>query len=253
MEIKRQVKPDRPEHSPWVAIPIILLFIIGASLIFVGIAGKEGSNTMLSRLRAAGGSGGGVIEGKDAAFYFALGLQYKDSGWVERARAALQKAAKLDPEGTAGHSAQVFLDIAIPKKFTSEEAIMGNIAAYNLMAASRNDAAVSKFREVIAQYPDFEWPYGNLASMYLDDGHFDEAEALVDKALAINPCYLNGLRTKIAILRRRRFQKEEVKYIGNALNCLGPRNRLEPSIAALYDEFAAMVPRNLRNERPQDR
>lgn len=255
MEIKRKAKEDKAERSAWMAVPIVLLLIIGGSLIFLGISGKDGSSQLISKLRSASSSGGAnVPEGRDAGFYFALGLQYKDNGWVERAREALNKAVKLDPESTAGHSAQVFLNVAIPKHHTTDDAIMGNITAYNLMAASRNDAAVNKFRELIKEYPDFEWPYGNLGSMYLDDGRFDEAEALIDKALAINPCYLNGLRSKITILKRKHMQHEEEEYISRALDCLGPRERLEPAIGALYDEFAAMAPRkNRRSTLPQYR
>ena len=253
MQSKRKKREEQVERSAWIAVPVVLLMLIGGSLIFVGIAGKDGSNQILSKLKGGGGGGAKAVpEGKDADFYFALGLQYKDSGWVERARTALKKAAQLDPNGNVGHSSEVFINIAIPKNITSEDAIMGNITAYNLMAASRSEDAVKKFRELIKDYPNFEWPYGNLGSMYLDDARYDEAEALIDKALSINPCYLNGLRSKIMILKRTHRTAEERKFIRNALDCLGPRNRLEPAIAALHDEFAAMAPRRKRHsEYPQ--
>lgn len=243
MSKKRKVKAEKEQSSAWVAIPIVLLLLIGVSLIFIGVAGKDGSNQLLSKLKEGFGSfGSGIPEGKDAQFYFGLGLQYKNNGWVEKSRTVLKKAARMDPNGTAGHSAQVFMDVALPKKMTSEDAIMGNIDAYNLMVSSQNTAAVNKFRELIKEYPQFEWPYGNLGSMYLSDGRIDEAEVLIDKALQINPCYLNALRAKIVILSNLHKVKEEEEYIAKALDCLGSRERLEPAIAALYDEFAGMAP-----------
>jgi tetratricopeptide (TPR) repeat protein len=74
----------------------------------------------------------------------------------------------------------------------SEEAETANINAYNLNAFGRKDAAVKAFKDAIAKYPNYEWPYGNLAAIYIEDGKYEDAVVLLKKVLAINPNYFNG-------------------------------------------------------------
>lgn len=164
-------------------------------------------------------------------------IEYKNNGWVERARAILVKASRLDPQGQSGHSAAVFLSVAIPRNPVSELASYENIEAYNLMAAGKESEAIRKFQEMINQYPNFEWPYGNLASMYLDQGKLADAKPLIDKALEINPCYLNGLRYKIQLLSLQKDLSGARQVADHAMTCLGPREKLDPALTPLYDDF----------------
>jgi len=42
------------------------------------------------------------------------------------------------------------------------------------------------------EYPDFEWPYGNLGALLIQTGDLDGANAVLEQAVAMNPNYLNA-------------------------------------------------------------
>ena len=48
------------------------------------------------------------------------------------------------------------------------------------------------FEALISEYPDFEWPYGNLGFLYLGEGNISKSKKVLEKALSLNPNYLNG-------------------------------------------------------------
>lgn len=132
-----------------------------------------------------------VPTGLTAREYLELGVRYKDVGWTEQARDSLQLAIELDPEGV-GQQALRYLRSKIPRYPVPFLAVQTNIAGFNEMAAGDSAAARETFENLIEQYPDFEWPMGNLGSLMLQWGNVEEAKNYLQKAVVINPYYLNG-------------------------------------------------------------
>ncbi len=132
-----------------------------------------------------------VPVGLTADKYFELGKKYKQVGWTEQSRDSLTRSTKLDPNGV-GKSAELFLHAYVPRYPVVEEAVHKNIVGFNQMASGNNDAAITTFKECIKEYPNFEWPYGNLGSVYTRTGKIAEAKDVLTKAVTINPDYVNG-------------------------------------------------------------
>lgn len=133
-----------------------------------------------------------VPENLSAQEYYDLGVRYKNAGWTEQARDALQLAIELDPEGDIGRHALRYLRSKIPRFPVPMLAVQTNIQGFNEMASGDAAAARETFEELIEEYPDFEWPMGNLGSLMLQWGNIDEAKKHLLRAVEINPYYLNG-------------------------------------------------------------
>ncbi len=122
--------------------------------------------------------------------YYELGKRYKIAGWTEQGRKSLRMAMELSPDGV-GKKAESYLNAYLPVNEVSQEAITKNIMGVNLIMVYK-DGAINTFNELIRDYPGFEWPYGNLGSVYVKDGKIAEGKALLKKALEINPHYVNA-------------------------------------------------------------
>lgn len=133
-----------------------------------------------------------VPEGLSAEEYFKLGKEYKSIGWTEQARDALQFAIATGGESSTGKAAARFLRTKIPKFPVPLYAEQKNIQGFNQMSTGDIEGARETFEELIAEYPDFEWPYGNLSVLLLREGETQKAVELLDKALSINDSYVNG-------------------------------------------------------------
>ena len=133
-----------------------------------------------------------VPEGLSAEEYFKLGKEYKTIGWTEQARDALQFAVEQGGESTTGIAAARFLRTKIPRFPVPLYAEQKNIAGFNQMNSGELKAAKKTFEELIAEFPDFEWPYGNLSHLLLQEGKTADAIRLLNKALEINTYYVNG-------------------------------------------------------------
>lgn len=152
-------------------------------------------------------------EGLTASVYLKLGRKYKASGWTEEAREALKKAIELD-QGEIGMQAKTYLDAYIPRHTVGKEAERQNILGYNKMAQGDTEGAIKIFKECIEQYPKFEWPYGNLGSIYTEQGKISEAKEVLNKALEINPNYVNGWLH----LAEARLKEKDIEGAREALN-----------------------------------
>jgi Tfp pilus assembly protein PilF len=137
-----------------------------------------------------------VPEGLTAAQYYQLGIDYKQLGWTEQARDAMTFAVETgsDNRDDAGivTLARLFIKTKIPRFPVPLLAEQKNIEGFNLMATGDAEGAKLTFEELIREFPDFEWPYGNLAVLYLQEGKMDRAKELLKIALDINPDYVNG-------------------------------------------------------------
>lgn len=133
-----------------------------------------------------------VPEGLSPKDYLSLGIKYKSLGWTEQARDAFTFAHEIDEAGDVGATARRYLKTKIPRYPVPLVAEQKNIQGFNLMAMGDTHAARKTFEELIKQFPDFEWPYGNLSVIYLEDGQTLEAKELLARALKINPNYVNG-------------------------------------------------------------
>lgn len=128
---------------------------------------------------------------EQAQQYYDQGLNYKRLGWTEKARAALNMAIEADPDGV-GKRASIYLKAYIPSHPVEQEFINLNILGYHQMNSNDQDNAIETFKLCIARAPEFEWPYGNLSSVYTEQGKIKEAIEVANKILAKNPNYING-------------------------------------------------------------
>ncbi len=133
-----------------------------------------------------------VPEDLSAQQYYDLGVQYKSVGWTEQARDSLQLAIDMDHDGPAGRAAAVFLSTKIPRHPVPLVAEQLNVEGFNRMHSGDLDAAKELFQSLIHEYPDFEWPYGNLGSLLVQQGDLPGARDILRKAVEINPNYVNG-------------------------------------------------------------
>lgn len=124
--------------------------------------------------------------------FYELGVHYKELGWTEQARDALTYGIEGDPEGDWGTKARRFLQARLPRFPVPLMAEQRNISGYNLMMAGDIPGAKDVFEGLISEYPDFEWPYGNLGFLYLGEGNISKSKQVLEKALSLNPNYLNG-------------------------------------------------------------
>lgn len=133
-----------------------------------------------------------VPEDLSAQQYYDLGVRYKSVGWTEQARDSLQLAIDMDQDGPAGRAAAVFLSTKIPRHPVPLVAEQLNVEGFNRMHSGDLQAAKELFQSLIQEYPDFEWPYGNLGSLLVQQGDLDGACEILRKAVEINPSYVNG-------------------------------------------------------------
>ncbi|MBU6453910.1 MAG: tetratricopeptide repeat protein [Cyanobacteria bacterium REEB67] len=160
------------------------------------------------------------------AEYYELGLKYKEVGWTEQARDALTLAMEIDGDGEFGKKAQRFLRSKIPRYPVPLKAEQLNIEGYNQMFMKDENEARKTFELLIREYPDFEWPYGNLGSLLIRQGDLDRAESLLQHALKINAYYINGW------LHLTRVYGVQERF-NEAYDCLSRVKAIDPNDASM--------------------
>ncbi len=133
-----------------------------------------------------------VPEGLTAPDYYRLAHQYKRVGWIEQARDSSNLASELGAETDIGKAARLFLKTKLPKYPVPLLAEQLYIEGFNQLATGYIDESKAIFEELIKDYPDFEWGYGQLAVLYIQEGDNGKARELLKIALDINPDYVNG-------------------------------------------------------------
>ena len=202
-----------PQAMPFLRPVVIAMLVCGLFMggIFAGL------------LTGGGKINKTVPDGKTALEYWQMGMTYKDMGWTEQSRDALNRAIKLGAGTDTAVKAKRFLETKIPRYPAPEEAVDMNIEAYNL-STLMPDEAERKWKECIEKYPKFEWAYSNLGSQYVEQGRYKEAEEMLNKALEINPSYLNAW---IHLARLKRQQKD----FDGAKECIDKATSLDPDDA----------------------
>ncbi len=130
---------------------------------------------------------------RSAEEYYRQGLQFKKQGRIELSRQQLKKAIESDHNGMVTSMAEFLMDTQLPKKEVSQEAEQRNAIGFNQLAKKDIPAAKKTFEDLTRDFPDFEWPYLNLAMIYLKEDKTPEATKLLYKAVEINPRYLKAL------------------------------------------------------------
>ncbi|MDX2106909.1 MAG: tetratricopeptide repeat protein [Candidatus Melainabacteria bacterium] len=143
--------------------------------------------------------------------YYQQGLMYKAYGRTEKARSAMLAAQNFDARTKL--KAQIYIKTHLPLDPVSKEAEQMNIKGYNLMASRRTADAIKAFKNCIAEYPHFEWPYGNLGSLYIKLQEFDKAKFYLEQAVAINPDYVNALQHLAELELRQGHRQEALGYL----------------------------------------
>ncbi|CAN5166872.1 hypothetical protein BH10CYA1_BH10CYA1_61490 [soil metagenome] len=165
---------------------------------------------------------GDIPNNLSAQEYYELGLQYRLAGRVGLAREALVRAVKLQSCGPIAGKAEKVLRTQLPLLPVSEKAERRNIEAYNLMGKDPQRAK-KIFQELMFLYPDFEWPFSNLAWMKLNEGDLFGAKGLAKHLLSMNPDHLRSIDLMIKVSLGEKDFSETLKYVDRALE-LYPHN-----------------------------
>ncbi len=154
--------------------------------------------------------------------FYNWGLYYKQLGWTEGSRALLSLSELIGGDAPEGQAARRYLHTKVPRYPQPEEAVRLNILGYNADNGNHNlDQAQAYFEECIRRYPNFEWPLGNVATIYYRRGQLDKAETAAAKAVSINPEYVNGWLVYSAVKAGQGDQK-------GAFECAERARQLDP-------------------------
>ena len=158
----------------------------------------------------------GLPEHLSTKEYYELGLQYRLAGWVGLAREALSLVIDTDETGNYSKKASKVLKTQLPLKPVPVEAEQKNIQGYNLMLTNPKEAK-ELFKDLMNNYPDFEWPFSNTAKLKLQEGDIAGARGLAKYLLQVNPHLLSAidLMIKISIIEER--YDDAMSYLDKAL------------------------------------
>jgi tetratricopeptide (TPR) repeat protein len=166
--------------------------------------------------------------------YYDLGVRYKAAGWTEQARDALQYAMDLDGDGDVGRAALSFMRSKLPRHPVPLSAEQANIQGFNLMMSGDKEGAIALFRALMKDFPDFEWPQGNLGSILIEQGKFEEAERVLVNAVQLNPFYVNGwAHLSRANLLQSKYK--EARYCIEQIRKADPNDRMADSLEQQLD------------------
>ena len=127
----------------------------------------------------------------------------------------------------------------IPRHPVPHHAVKKNIWGHSHLCVVNSTMPKRHSRNLIKDYPDFEWPYGNLGAVYIQQGKIGNAKDVLSKAMDINGDYLNAwlhlARAKAAVLEVREAQG----CIDKAVR-LDPDDQAAQSLKTLIDFLGAV-------------
>jgi tetratricopeptide (TPR) repeat protein len=133
-----------------------------------------------------------VPEGLTPEEYLKLGKQYKQNGWIGQAQEALERVQRLAPGSRTATDAELYLKTKVPRVHVSVAVEQKNIEGYHAMSKGNLQKSREVFEGLMDEYPEFEWPYLNLATAYYKDRQLDKAKFLLRKLLSINPDHVEA-------------------------------------------------------------
>lgn len=164
--------------------------------------------------------------------YYELGVRYRLAGLVGRAKEALKKSCDAAPASQYARKAELVLKTQLPLKNVPELAEQKNIEAYNLMSSDPLRAK-EVLEQLMAQHPDFEWPFLNYASLLLSENNADKARSLMRYLLSLNPENLSSLRLAIQTALRTNKLEEALELAQRAVAVSGDDPDFEDIAGAL--------------------
>jgi len=191
-EVRRSLALLRDFESLKILLLLLFFSLSLSSCQNTSRVGITSANSNASRTATTGSEDNLDANSKAALELFKTGLKYQQSGRVELSRKALDDAIELDPTGKVGNSARVVLRTKLPRYPVSADAEQRNVIGFNQMNHGDISAAQKTFLALIEEFPQFEYPYGNLVYLYIQERKLNEAKALLKRVLQINPNYLNG-------------------------------------------------------------
>jgi tetratricopeptide (TPR) repeat protein len=137
-----------------------------------------------------------IPQGLTPEAYFDLGKRYKQNGWIAQSQEALKRAENLapvdSPVAVASHN---YLRAKVPRAQVPIEVEAENIQGYHALSRGDLPECQKIFGRLMEQYPNFEWPYLNLATAYMKELQMSDAKFLLRKLLSINPDHVEAWTT----------------------------------------------------------
>lgn len=161
-------------------------------------------------------SPGQKAQPSEAQEWYEVGLRYRLAGWVGLAREALAKVIEMSPDQEVAEKARRVLKSQLPGLAVPPDAEQRNIEGFNLMGSDPS-AARAIFEELIRHYPDFEWPYNNLARLKLMDNDIEGARELIKYVLAVNPNLLSTIDLMVKTALMEKDYQTALSYLRKAL------------------------------------
>lgn len=139
-----------------------------------------------------------VPPGLSAEEYYKLGVKQRQVGFPNAARKCLEKAISLKPTSPLADEARRYIRTQLPVYEVPDEALAMNNTAYGL---PDKDAQII-WEHCVKSWPKFEWPFNNLAALYIRQKKYDQARTLVDHVLSFNPNCVNAWMRRSSIESR---------------------------------------------------
>jgi predicted Zn-dependent protease len=181
-----------------------------------------------------------VPSGLSAEAYLDLGKKYKENGWISQSQEALRLAQVMAPANspTAIESLR-YLRTKVPRVKVPIEVEAENIRGYHAMVRGDLNECKTIFGKLMEDYPDFEWPYLNLATAYLKAQELTEAKFLLRKLLSINPDHVEAW-SSLARIHAATFDLDSARHAAAEARALYNEDRVDRNMSQLIDCLAQL-------------
>lgn len=133
----------------------------------------------------------GICYGQTIEEYYEKGMEYSVAGKFEEAQQEFKKALEIDPFYIAVENCLEATEDVLEQKIKIETALYlfnGIVYANKGML----DEAIALYQKAIEINPEYAGTYYNLGAVYFSKGMLDEAAAELKKAIEINPKYADA-------------------------------------------------------------